>query len=253
MRSAIDTWLAMTYRVADSIACSTRKQVELLSSRGVPTHKLSYVPVWVDESVFYPRDRDDDLAATLGVSGKKVLLYAGTIGEPQGLDTLVRVCAELKDRPDFHCLIAGTGLAEGRLRAMAAEHKLDNVSFLGRWPTHDMTRLMSVGDIHFVSLRSNPLAEIAMPSKIPATLACGKPLIVAAGGEAAAVVARSGAGWTCAPGDARDLEATIRIAIDANDCTHREMGRRAREAYESEFAVRLGVERIERLLAGEQQ
>ena len=113
-----------------------------------------------------------------------------------------------------------------------------------------MTRLMSVGDIHLVSLRADPIAEIAMPSKLPATLACAKPLIVAARGEAAGLVARSGAGWTCEPGDVAELQAAIRSALGAGKRGLEAMGRRGREVYEAEFSLGIGVERIERLLSG---
>jgi glycosyltransferase involved in cell wall biosynthesis len=89
-----------------------------------------------------------------------------------------------------------------------------------------------------------------MPSKIPATLACAKPLIVAARGEAAAVVARSGAGWTCQPGDPVQLEAVIRSALAAGEPELQTIGDRGREAYEAEFALSIGVARIEDLLGG---
>jgi glycosyltransferase involved in cell wall biosynthesis len=113
-----------------------------------------------------------------------------------------------------------------------------------------MTRLMSVGDVHFVSLRSDPLAQVAMPSKLPATLACGKPVIVAALGDAARVVASAGAGWCCAPGNVDELEAAIRTALAASPGSLSEIGVRARRAYESEFAVDGAVDRLERLLSG---
>jgi glycosyltransferase involved in cell wall biosynthesis len=110
---------------------------------------------------------------------------------------------------------------------------------------------MSIGDVHLVSLRQDPLAEVAMPSKVPATLASGKPIIAAAQGEAAGVVSRSGAGWTCIPGDRNGLEVAIRRALAAGEHGLRAMGKRAREAYEAEFAVAIGVDRIEQLLVGE--
>jgi colanic acid biosynthesis glycosyl transferase WcaI len=245
----LDKWLSMTYRTADSIACTSRTQIELLAERGVAQEKLAYIPIWVDEALFYPMVRDEALAATLGVKGKTVLLYAGAIGEPQGLETLIEACNSLRDEPKFHCLIAGSGTAEPRLRDQAREKRLANVSFLGRWPISDMARLMSVGDIHLVSLRSD-LAEVAMPSKVPATLACAKPLIAAALGEAARVIAESGAGWTCRPGDSSQLEGAIRAALKAGPSVIQAMGQRGREAYEAEFAVNIGVGRVEELLAG---
>jgi putative colanic acid biosynthesis glycosyltransferase WcaI len=250
LEQALDKWLLLTYRHADSIACSSRTQIELLAHRGVARAKLSYVPIWVDEGLFYPMEPDLSLAADLGVKDKTILLYAGAIGEPQGLDPLVEVCGRLRDEPSFHCLIAGSGAAEPRLRARAEALRLSNVSFLGRWPINNMNRLMSIGDVHLVSLRADPLAEVAMPSKVPATLACGKPIIAAAQGEAAAVVLRSAAGWACPPGDQDGLEAAVREALAVGAGRLREMGGRARRAYEAEFAVDIGVERVEQLLVG---
>lgn len=247
---AIDRWLSMTYQTADSIACISRKQIEVLASRGVPREKLSYVPVWVDESIFHPAERNESLARELNVVGKRVLLYAGALGEAQGLTTLLEVCDRLRDEPSLHCLIAGSGVAEPKLRAEAESRKLGNVTFLGPWPAGDMNRLMSVGDVHFISLRSDSISEIAMPSKLPATLACGKPLIVAARGDVADVVARAGAGWVCPPGDANELETAVRASLAASDCDLNQLGRLSRDAYEAEFAASIGVDRIERLLMG---
>ncbi len=250
LKRGLDRWLSMTYNNADSIACTSRRQVELLVERGVPQDKLAYIPLWADETLFYPMQRDDALASTLGVTDKTVLLYAGAIGEPQGLETLIEVCNRLRDEPNFHCLIAGFGTAESRLREQAREKHLANVSFLGRWPIGGMARLMSIGDVHLVSLRADALAEVAMPSKVQSTLACAKPLIAAALGDAARVVAQSGAGWTCRPGDSNELEAAVRAALDAGQPLLQTMGQRGREAYEAEFAVNIGVGRVEELLAG---
>ena len=251
LEKALDKWLSLTYQHADAVACSSRTQIELLTRRGVPRANLSYIPIWVDEALFRPMEPDLDLAARLGVTGKTTLLYAGAMGEPQGLDPLIEVCARLKDDREFHCLIAGSGAAEPRLRARAQELRLTNVSFLGRWPITDISRLMSIGDIHLVSLRADPLAELAMPSKVPATLACGRPIIAAAQGEAASAVSQSGAGWACTPGDQAALEAAIRAALAAGICRLRAMGHKARKTYEAEFAVDIGVNRVEQLLAGE--
>src|SRR4029077_15322478 len=58
---ALGKWLLATYRTADAIACSSRKQMELLADRGVDRAKLSYVPIWVDESLFHPTEPDVEL------------------------------------------------------------------------------------------------------------------------------------------------------------------------------------------------
>src|ERR1700731_2080738 len=70
LEQALDKWLLLTYRHADSIACSSPTQVELLAHRGVAHGKLSYVPIWVDERLFHPIEPDLSLAADLGVKDK---------------------------------------------------------------------------------------------------------------------------------------------------------------------------------------
>jgi len=253
LKHGLDRLIAATYGVADKVVCISRSQIELLAERGVPRDKLHYGPIWADEDVFHPAERDDALAAELGVSDKTVLMYAGALGEAQGLETLIGVCARLTGEPSFHCLVAGYGLAETRLRAAAQARGLKNITFLGRWPVQDMTRLMSVGDVHLVSLSPDPLAAIAIPSKVPATLACAKPLIVAARGETATVVERSGAGWITRPGAVDELEAAVRSALLAGRDALQQIGLRARTFYESEFSVDIGVSRVEQLLTGQER
>ena len=253
VRDGLDRWLEKTYRIADAIACTSRSQVNLLAKRGVSLDKLYYVPVWADESVFRPTLRDESLAATFGVSDNLVLLYAGSIGEPQGLDFLLDACVQLSDDPRFHCLVAGSGRAEPRLREVASKRRISNLSFLGRWPIQDMTRLMSIGDIHLVSLKPDPLAQIAMPGKVVATLASGKPMIVAALGDAAAAVVNAGAGWTCCPGDSTQLVTAVRAALAATPADLEAMGHRARAAYETDFSLNSAVTHLEDLLSGQKR
>jgi glycosyltransferase involved in cell wall biosynthesis len=244
----LDAWLSSTYDVADAIACTSRRQVSLLIERGVPAEKLSLVPVWQDESIFHPAAPEAELVSSLGVKDRWVLLYAGSLGNAQGLDTLLEACALLRHRVEFHCLIAGSGVAEERLRGTARTLGLKNVTFLGRWPSEDMTRLMAVGDVHLVSLGASPLAGIAMPSKLQAILASGRPLIVAANGEAADIAEASGAGWVCPPGDAAALAQTVAEAMDTPERARDDLGRSGLEYYKREFSVRSGVNKIERLL-----
>src|SRR5205807_153628 len=70
LKLALDKWLSMTYDVADFIACTSRTQIRLLSDRGVPIAKLSYVPMWVDETLFFPAPVDEGLTKALNLQDK---------------------------------------------------------------------------------------------------------------------------------------------------------------------------------------
>ncbi len=241
-------WCQWTYRRASAIACISQTVVQELARRGVPPEKLHHIPVWTDEQLYYPRDRPPRLAETLRVRHGFTLMYAGNLGDAQGLDTLLDVCGRVSDLTDFHCLIAGSGVAEQRLRQKARAMGLANITFLGRLPARDMGELISVGDLHVLSLNSDPLSAMTVPSKLPAILASARPLVVSAIGEVSRIVTEAGAGWAVPPGDIAAFEYAVRQAHAAGQSGLARYGRAAREYYESRFALRPGVEAIERLL-----
>jgi len=246
---ALERAVSSSYRHVDVIAYISPGMREVLLDRGVPDSKLAYVPLWANEDLFRPTPRDEQLARDLGVENRIVLLYAGALGNVQGLDELVNVCSRMVDLSEFVCVIAGTGVAEDRLRSRAEELGLNNMIFLGPQPQSEMPALMSVGDVHLVSLRTHPMSSVTMPSKIQATLACGRAIVGAVAGDASSVIAASGAGWVSPPGDEEALESTIRGAVNLGRAKLATLGAAGRAYYEQEFSVDVGVGRIESLLA----
>jgi colanic acid biosynthesis glycosyl transferase WcaI len=247
---ALGKWCDWTYEQAAAIACSTDSVLSELETRGVPRSKLHHIPVWADEETFYPRPRSDELARRLGVADDFTLLYAGSLGEAQGLDGLLEVCARVSDLKGFHCLIAGSGVAESRLRNRSARLKLTNTTFLGRWKQEAMGTLMSIGDLHLVSLSADPLSMMTMPSKLPAIFASGRAVLVVAAGTSARIVEQSGAGWTVRPGDIDGFERAVRKAHALGRYGVQGYGQLSRRYYERELSLAAGVDATEHLLHG---
>jgi putative colanic acid biosynthesis glycosyltransferase WcaI len=241
----VERWCRFTYRRAAGVAAISQGLCAELVARGVPPAKVRYIPVWIDEERHRPRPRDPALAAELDVADDFVLLYAGNLGEAQGLDQLLEICARLRDLPRFRCLIAGTGIAEKRLRERAASLRLDNVTFLGRWPATDIGRLMSIGDVHLVSLADHPLSSLTFPSKLTATLASGRAVVVVASGEAARVVVEAQAGWAVAPGDAIGLESALRTSHSLGRQGNGRIGINARRYYDRELSTSRSIDAVE--------
>jgi glycosyltransferase involved in cell wall biosynthesis len=245
VESVLERWCRFTYRQAAAVAAISQGMCAELIARGVPEAKVRYIPVWIDEARYRPRSRDEGLAAELGVTADFVALYAGNLGEAQGLDQLLEVCARLRNLAGFRCLIAGTGIAEKRLRERAAELQLGNVSFLGRWPASDIGRLMSVGDVHLVSLADHPLSSLTFPSKLTSTLASGRPLVVIADGEAARVVTEARAGWAVSPRDSEGLEAALRQSHALGRTGAGRLGVNARQYYDQELSTNRSIDAVE--------
>ena len=245
-KKGLNAWCNAMYRAAHSVAYISPGVGVVLQRRGVSPEKLAYLPMWADEDVFRPSS--DDLRAELGLSDDSiVLLYAGALGHAQGLDTLIDACAKVDDSR-FHCLIAGSGIAESSLRVRADELGAANVRFLGRLPKGQMTALMATGDFNYVGLRSHALSHITMPSKTQSGLAAGRALLAAAEGDVANMIRESGAGFTADPGNPASIAEAIQCACTLGRDGLYKMGQRARSYYERKFSITHGVHRIESLL-----
>jgi colanic acid biosynthesis glycosyl transferase WcaI len=249
MATLLEHWCQWTYKQAGSIASISRGMLEELESRGVPRAKLHYVPIWTDENQYHPREADNALRQELGGGCRLTILYAGNLGDTQGLDGLLDVCDRTTDL-DVRYLIAGSGTAEVRLRAKTERLRLGNVSFLGRWPAEDMGRLLSVADLALVSLSAGELGAMTMPSKLPAILASGRPVVAWASGDVARTVSEGRCGFVADPGDTLKLETAIRDAYHMQPDALAKLGVNASTQYQAKFSLTRGVGAVEDLLVG---
>lgn len=244
----LDKWCQGMYRSASSIAYVSEGMGQELTQRGVPRSKLNYVPVWADEIV--ATATEPAARSTWGVEDDELLiLYAGALGASQGLEALLDAINLVRQRVKVTCLIAGSGTAERALREQARNLALDTVYFLGQVPQAEMSSLARAADLHIVALRDFPSSAITMPSKIQTTLACGKPFIAAIPGDARKASARSGAALMANPGDALSIASALLKAVEMGPEKLAEMGKMGIRHYERTFALELGADKLEFMLA----
>ena len=155
------------------------------------------------------------------------------------------MCARLSDLQDFCCLIVGSGVAEGRLRRRAQGLGLTNTTFLGRRPMSEMGELVSLGDLHLLSLNDDPLSAMTVPSKLPAILASARAVLASAIGEPSQIVKDAGAGWTVRPGDLDEFEHALRQAHAEGRAGLNRLGRAGRQYYDRHFSLAIGVDAVE--------
>lgn len=244
-RSVLNRWCSAMYSASESVAYIAPSVGGILRERGVPEEKLRYVPMWANEEVFHPSDRD--MREQLNLRNDSiVVLYAGAMGPAQGLDTLIDAMGQVDD-PRLVCVLAGSGISEATLRERAMTTRAD-IRFLGRVPPESMTQLMATADIAYIGLRAHEHSAATMPSKTQATLAAGRAALVAADGDVRDVLTDSGAGIPANPGSAKSVASALRIAISEGRHGLASRGARGREYYERTFAADTAVDTIETLL-----
>jgi glycosyltransferase involved in cell wall biosynthesis len=202
------------YRRAARVSVVTPGMVERLAARGVPRQKLYLLTNGVDTALFRPAAPDLDLAARLGLQGRKVFLYAGTHGMAQGLDVILEAAKATSD-PNVLYVLAGEGADKERLVAKAAQQGLENVKFLPNQPKSAMPALLNLAYATIIPLKRLDLFKSALPSKMFESMATSRPIVAALWGEAAELVDTAACGLVVEPEDPNALRAAVeKLAAD---------------------------------------
>jgi glycosyltransferase involved in cell wall biosynthesis len=188
------------YRASAAIACPTEGIAEKLAGRPESAGKAALIRPAVDLDRF-----DLDRAAGAGAEPPERplrVLYASTVGMAHGLGTLLDAVAELERRPDAPAVevtIAGDGAEAAELRERLRSQGPSGARMLGALPGERVPSLYAESDVAAVLLRDRPLFRGALPTKMLEAMAAGRPVVLAAAGEAARLVEGAGAGLVVPP------------------------------------------------------
>jgi colanic acid biosynthesis glycosyl transferase WcaI len=181
----------------------------LVTGKYVPPEKVLHLPNGADTRRFHPQPPDLALESKLGLTGKRIILWAGTLGFAHGLEFVLQAAKLLSDQSDIHFLFVGDGSARIKLQQQATELGLRNVTFKDPVPIEELPPYFSIAECGLASLRSLPTHDGAKPSKIFPILASGKPLLFIGKGECARLVDEAQAGIVVAPENPQALAAAV--------------------------------------------
>ena len=146
-------------------------------------------------------------------------MFAGAVGEAQGMECNMQATLLTKERKDIKWVIVGDGRRLPWVQQFVKEHGLEEtVLTLGRYPSETMPLFFEKADVMLVSLTDSPLFNLYAPAKISSYMASGRPIIACLNGEGAEVVKAAECGWLVAAGDAEGLaKLVIRLADENKD------------------------------------
>lgn len=201
-------------RRAYYVATVTHAFIEhFVSARGIPRERMSFLPNGVDLEHLRPMQYNKNYAEKMGVTGKKVLTYAGTHANYQGLDVILDAAKLLKGRSDIVFLMVGKGPERQRLIERAKSEDIGNVLFKDS-PFEEGSYLMSISYGFIVVLRDHPVAQKMRLSKTFPPLACGVPVIYAGVGESAEIIRNNGCGIVALPENPASLADAVVSLVD---------------------------------------
>ncbi|HME13018.1 MAG TPA: glycosyltransferase family 4 protein [Candidatus Acidoferrum sp.] len=167
---------------------------DLLEKKNVPREKVLFLPNGADTRRYRPEPEDAGLKERLGLTGKQIVLYAGTLGRAHGLEHVLEAAHLLQSHRNIHFLFLGDGSERAALESLQKRLELSNVTFLDPVSLEQLAPYHSIAECGLVSLRNIPIFEGARPSKMFPMLASGKPIIFFGNGEGARLIERANAG-----------------------------------------------------------
>ena len=213
----------------------------LLIDRGVPDTKIEIIYNWADEkalrnaTIETPKEFDS-------IDGFKVL-FAGNVGQAQGLDVILDAALILKDDvPKLHFLVLGRGLQLDDLKRRANDLNLDNVHFLPSVGMDKVGRFLGSADALLIHLNSDPLFEITIPGKTQAYMSVGKPIIMGVRGDASHLVLRADCGVCFEPEKPAALAEAVKGLMLLDQADIQRLGENAERFYDENLSVKIGVD-----------
>jgi putative colanic acid biosynthesis glycosyltransferase WcaI len=207
----LENWI---YRKASYGSAVTKGIREALRIKGVPESKLLFLPNGVDTEMFKPAPPDLAFKKSLGLEGKKVVLYQGNLGYAQGLEVLLKAAKLLENDSDIHILFVGDGSQRTDLEKLSLDLALSNATFMKPVAPSELPRFFSIAACGFASLRNLPLFQGARPSKIFPIMSSGKPVVFMGDGEAARLINTAQAGIVLPFGEPGTLAQALRQLAD---------------------------------------
>ncbi len=245
--SICNRWL---YKHAAKIIVVGRDMEKLIAKKTAGLDiPIAVIPNWAELDAVSPSDRTaNGMLKELGLQDKFVFLYAGNMGYPNDVESIVGCADLLRDNDSAHFIFLGAGAKRNWIVNEVNRLELSNVTVLDPRPRSEQQVFLNACDVSFVSLVSK-MRGVSMPSRTYNILAVGKPVlaIVEEDSETAFVVEEENIGWVVPPGNAKALADTVLRIYDERE-TLAERGRRARTAALAKYSAEAAIENYSREL-----
>lgn len=239
------------YRNCDRIVVVTDAfKDNLTAGRGLPTEKIDVIENGVETEKFCPSMDAHGLRRHLGLDGKFVVSYIGTIGYAHGLDIILQAARRLNEiLPEAICLLVGEGAEKEKLEGLVRRERLDNIRFLPQQPRDDIPLFINASDVCLVLLRKAELFTTVLPSKMLEFMACGRPIVLGVDGQAREIMDQAQAGVWINPGDPEAFVQAV-MTLYRDPALRRQLGENGRDFIVRHFSRRQKALRYLDILEG---
>ncbi len=206
------------YSISDRIGCMSQANVDyvLMHNPEVSSDKVEVCPNSVDVADLRI-DKDTRLAMREKYSiptDKKVFVYGGNLGKPQGIGFIIECLRANKTNPEVHFLVVGDGTEYKKLEDYVNTEAQENLTLMKRLPKEDYDRLAASCDVGMIFL-DHRFTIPNFPSRLLAYMQAGVPVLACTdpNTDVGEVITDGGFGWWCESNSVEAFTKTVDEAV----------------------------------------
>jgi len=178
---AIEKVEAYSYKKADYVSSISYSMLDILKiDKKLPEQKVLFWPNWIDVPEASQAPEEGKFRQKFDVpTDKKLIAYAGNVGEKQGLHTLIDLAAEYEEDDGLLFMIIGAGSDMNRLKAYAKDKQLTNIRFLPFLSPNEYKEFLADVNVVYISQKKTE-KDVYFPSKLLGIMAMSKLILLSA-------------------------------------------------------------------------
>lgn len=241
------------YKLSDTIGCMSPANLEYVLKHNpeINRDKVEVCPnviEVVDKSIDV--EKRLDIRKKYGIpTDKKVFVYGGNLGRPQGIDFLIKCIGSQKDNADIFFFIVGSGTDYTKLEEYYKNSNQSNFLLMNRLPKEDYDTVVAACDVGLIFL-DHRFTIPNFPSRLLGYLQAKLPVLACTdlNTDIGKIIVKGGFGWWCESDNIENFSQTIEKAQGADSL---KMGQVAYEYLQENYTVEQGYRIIKNRLETE--
>lgn len=228
------------YELSDAIGCmsdANKKYLALhnpqINSEKIEVNPNSITPISFAQTIEEKRALKEKYGLPLN---KKIFVYGGNLGRPQGVDFLMKTIYS-NTNPAVFFLVVGSGTEYSRINKWFQNHQPKNAFLLEGLPKQDYDLVLNVCDVGMIFLHKD-FTIPNFPSRLLSYLEMKMPVIAATdpNTDIGSEIEKNKCGYAVLSGDILGMQKAI-DEISSNDINYNQMSENAWNFLQTEFRV----------------
>lgn len=202
------------YKISDYIGCMSQANVDyvLKHNPDINPEKVEICPnsvEVVDMSV--DKETRDGIRRKYDIPlDKKVFVYGGNLGKPQGIDFMIECLKSQEKNDEVYFLIVGDGTEYRKIESYVENDKPSNVKLMKRLPKEDYDKMVAACDVGMIFL-DHRFTIPNFPSRLLSYMQAKIPVLAVTdpNTDIGKVIVDGGFGWWCESDKVKNFQNSI--------------------------------------------